>query len=170
METKEAVAIIDKIIESLRSNPGQFNINVNVTTTGAIGIGLWWRRHCRYFSWGWYGIFSNCLRTDCRSSSQSATTRTSPIVYGDVHDDRGTGRTEIAITVRASRQVANPNLFTCSWWQMVARGSYSGRGRVDQIDNRSHMNRLTEPLHGADRRERAPASRSCWCYANAWVT
>jgi hypothetical protein len=39
MEAKEAAAVIDKIIESLRSNPGQFNINVNVTTAGAIGIG-----------------------------------------------------------------------------------------------------------------------------------
>jgi hypothetical protein len=39
MEGKEAAAVIDRIVESLRSNPGQFNINVNVTTTGAIGIG-----------------------------------------------------------------------------------------------------------------------------------
>ncbi len=39
MEPKEAAVIIDKIIESLRRNPGQFNINVNVSTAGAIGIG-----------------------------------------------------------------------------------------------------------------------------------
>ncbi len=39
MEAREAAVVIDRIIESLRSNPAQFNINVSVTTTGAIGVG-----------------------------------------------------------------------------------------------------------------------------------
>jgi hypothetical protein len=39
VEAKEAAAVLDGVIESLRSKPGQFNINVNVTTAGAIGIG-----------------------------------------------------------------------------------------------------------------------------------
>jgi hypothetical protein len=39
MKPKEAVLVLDEMIKSLRQNPSQFNIKVEVNTAGAVGIG-----------------------------------------------------------------------------------------------------------------------------------
>lgn len=39
MQAQEAVQIVDEIVKSLRANPAQFNVRINITTAGAVGIG-----------------------------------------------------------------------------------------------------------------------------------
>jgi len=39
MKPEEAAQVIDVIVKSLRDNPGQFNLNVEVTVAGAVGVG-----------------------------------------------------------------------------------------------------------------------------------
>ena len=39
MKLEEALRVLDEVIKSLRENPGQFNIKVEVNTAGAVGIG-----------------------------------------------------------------------------------------------------------------------------------
>ena len=39
MKAKEAAEVIDGIIQSLRDNPAQFNIAVNTSVAGAVGVG-----------------------------------------------------------------------------------------------------------------------------------
>lgn len=39
MQAHEAAQVVDEIVKSLQANPGQFNIRINVSTAGAVGIG-----------------------------------------------------------------------------------------------------------------------------------
>jgi hypothetical protein len=39
MNTQEATALIQSILDSITTNPAQFNFKVSVTTVGAVGIG-----------------------------------------------------------------------------------------------------------------------------------
>lgn len=39
MKQEEVVRVLDEVIRSLRENPGQFNIKVDIDTAGAVGIG-----------------------------------------------------------------------------------------------------------------------------------
>lgn len=39
MKAEEAAQIVEEMAKSLKANPSQFNIKINITTAGAVGIG-----------------------------------------------------------------------------------------------------------------------------------
>ncbi|HAM58061.1 MAG TPA: hypothetical protein DCQ64_22670 [Candidatus Rokubacteria bacterium] len=39
MKAGEAAQIVEEMVKSLKASPGQFNIKINITTAGAVGIG-----------------------------------------------------------------------------------------------------------------------------------